>query len=92
MLHTLSKLTEAVHEDQKLGIRIAPGQVRLQPRPEDPYMWSFPPSKSHLFKTSLSQGTTSLYEQICKELNHSIEAIPRPEKMVVVMQKVWVHC
>lgn len=90
-LHALSKITEAVHEDQKLGIRIAPSQVRLQPRPEDPYMWSFPPSKSHLFKTSLSQGTTGLYEQICEELNRSIEAVPWPEKTDAVVRKVRVH-
>ena len=76
------------HGGQKLGIRIPPGQVRLQPRPEDPYLWSFPPSKSHLFKTSLSQGMIGLYEQICEELNRSIKAVPWHEKRDADVQEV----
>lgn len=65
------------HRDRKLGIQIPPDQIRLPSRPADPYVWSYHPSKEHLFSAPLSRGTISVYDEICNELDHSIEVVQR---------------
>jgi hypothetical protein len=67
-----NKLT---NPDDRLGIKIDPQAVRLQPAPEDGYAWSITDSKRHLLKSCLSNGTVGLYDEICKEIGHSIEAV-----------------
>ncbi|KAH1310236.1 hypothetical protein KXW65_006032, partial [Aspergillus fumigatus] len=69
----------ANHIYDRLGLRIQPQAVRLQPAPEDGYTWSVTDSKAHLMKTSLSSGTVGLYDAICKEIGRSIEAV-RPSR------------
>ncbi|KAH8430081.1 uncharacterized protein LDX57_007751 [Aspergillus melleus] len=59
----------------RLGLRIDPNEVRLQPAPQDGYVWSVTDSKAHLLETPLSNGTVGLYEEICRELGHSLEAV-----------------
>ena len=62
--------------DQRLGLQISPNNVRLQPRPDDQYSWSFAESQCHLFKSSLSNGSVGTYQALCSELGRSIEAVP----------------
>jgi len=62
--------------DDRLGLAVAPGMVRLQPQPEDGYSWSVTKSNAALLKSSLSTGTISLYQSICNELGRSLEAVP----------------
>ncbi|KAL2801504.1 hypothetical protein BJX63DRAFT_438789 [Aspergillus granulosus] len=71
-----NKLTNS---DDRLGIKLDPQAVRLQPTPEDGYAWSVTDSKRHLMKTCLSNGTVGLYDEICKEIGQSIEAV-RPTR------------
>ncbi|KAH8430174.1 uncharacterized protein LDX57_007844 [Aspergillus melleus] len=61
--------------DYRLGLRINPNEVRLQPAPQDGYIWSVTDSKAHLLETPLSNGTVGLYEEICRELGRSLEAV-----------------
>ncbi|KAJ5642295.1 hypothetical protein N7490_006295 [Penicillium lividum] len=71
--------------DQRLGLLVPPGRVRLQPSPEDGYAWSVSNSKEHLLKTCLGRGTVGLYQDIIDELGHSIEAVtPRTLQIAVV--------
>jgi hypothetical protein len=61
--------------DDQLRLVVAPERVRLQPRPEDGYAWSIARTNAGLLKSSLSSGSTSLYQLICKELGRSLEAV-----------------
>ncbi|KAI9041324.1 uncharacterized protein KD926_006900 [Aspergillus affinis] len=61
--------------DNRLGLRINPNEVHLQPAPQDGYAWSVTDSKAHLLKTPLSNGTVGLYEEICREFGNSLEAV-----------------
>ncbi|KAH8430117.1 uncharacterized protein LDX57_007795 [Aspergillus melleus] len=63
------------HIHNRLGLRIDPNEVRLQPAPQDGYVWSVTDSKAHLLETPLSNGTVGLYEEICRALGHSLEAV-----------------
>ncbi|KAJ6134793.1 hypothetical protein N7523_001115 [Penicillium sp. IBT 18751x] len=71
----------ATHIYDRLGLDIAPGLVRLQPRPEDRYAWSVTESNEFLLQSSLSSGTISLYQSICQALGHSLEAVT-PQTLV----------
>ncbi|KAJ5330516.1 hypothetical protein N7476_000299 [Penicillium atrosanguineum] len=71
----------ATHIYNRLGLVIAPGLVRLQPRPEDRYAWSVTESNDFLLQSSLSSGTISLYQSICQALGHSLEAVT-PQTLV----------
>lgn len=67
--------------DNRLGLRITPAEVRLQPSYEDGYAWAVTNHKGHLLERSLSNGTVGLYDAICEELNKSIEAV-HPETLI----------
>ncbi|KAJ5640345.1 uncharacterized protein N7484_008207 [Penicillium longicatenatum] len=71
--------------DQRLGLVIPPGRVRLQPSPEDGYAWSASNSKEHLLKTNLGRGTVGLYQDIIDELGKSIEAVTPPSLQLSVV-------
>lgn len=61
--------------DERLGLLVAPSQVRLQPSTQDGYAWSVTKSKESLLQTSLSNGTVGLYQAIREELGRSLEAV-----------------
>ncbi|CAG7935238.1 unnamed protein product [Penicillium salamii] len=65
----------AAHIYDRLRLVVAPERVRLQPRPEDGYAWSVARTNANLLKSSLSSGSTRLYQVICRELGHSLEAV-----------------
>lgn len=72
-------LTELVTET-RLGISVAPSDVRLIPGRQDPYKWSFPSEKRYLFQKHLSKHCIQAYKEICAgvedDKNAFIEAIP----------------
>jgi hypothetical protein len=59
----------------RLGLIVAPNQVRLHPRPEDGYAWSVTEPNKHLLQSSLSDGKIRIYRSICEELGRSLEAV-----------------
>ena len=64
---------------KKLGIKIKPAQVRLQPGVEDGYVWSLVPEKEHLFKEylftkQLSKHSYGAYAELCCGVGVSSEA------------------
>ncbi|OQE67199.1 hypothetical protein PENNAL_c0175G07536 [Penicillium nalgiovense] len=59
----------------RLRLVVAPERVRLQPRPEDGYAWSVMGTNADLLKSSLSSGSTRLYQLICRKLGRSLEAV-----------------
>lgn len=61
--------------DERLGLLVDPGQVRLQPSTQDGYAWSVTKSKESLLQTSLSNSTVGLYQAIREELGRSLEAV-----------------
>ncbi|KAJ5215570.1 uncharacterized protein N7498_001977 [Penicillium cinerascens] len=65
----------AAHIRLRLGLVVAPNQVRLQPRAEDGYAWSVTEPNRHLLQSSLSGGNVRLYRSICDELGRSLEAV-----------------
>ncbi|KAJ5666548.1 uncharacterized protein N7477_008996 [Penicillium maclennaniae] len=65
----------AAHIQLRLGLVVAPNQVRLQPRAEDKYAWSVTEPNKHLLQSSLSGGNVRLYRSICEELGRSLEAV-----------------
>ncbi|KAG2026553.1 hypothetical protein GB937_001334 [Aspergillus fischeri] len=77
----------ANHIYNRLGLRIAPSKVRLQPSPDDGYAWSVTDKSAHLLRDSLSSGSVGQYEAICEGLGVSIEAV-HPE---VVMDDRTTH-
>ncbi|CAG8074690.1 hypothetical protein N7541_000109 [Penicillium brevicompactum] len=65
----------SAHIHNRLGLDVAPSQVRLQPPVEDGYAWSVTESKKSLLQSSLSNGTVGLFRAICEELGRSLEAV-----------------
>ncbi|KAJ5972501.1 uncharacterized protein N7479_002419 [Penicillium vulpinum] len=65
----------SAHIYNRLGLDVAPSQVRLQPLVEDGYAWSVTESKKSLLQSSLSNGTVGLFRAICEELGRSLEAV-----------------
>jgi hypothetical protein len=61
--------------DNRLGLVVAPGQVRLQPSAGDGYAWSVTESKKSLLQSNLGSGSVGLYRSICEELGRSLEAV-----------------
>jgi hypothetical protein len=61
--------------DLRLGLIVAPNQVRLHPRPEDGYAWSVTEPSKHLLQSSLSDGNIRIYRSIREELGRSLEAV-----------------
>ncbi|KAJ5904731.1 uncharacterized protein N7473_001647 [Penicillium subrubescens] len=74
--HDDSQITANLFVDERLGLTIAPGQVRLQPLPGDGYSWSATGTSAALLKKSLSSGNIWFYQSICEELGRSLEAVP----------------
>ena len=52
----------------RLGIMVDPSEVRLIPRDEDRYRWSYLDHKAHLFVKQLSKHNVSGYRQLCREV------------------------
>ncbi|CAG8268407.1 unnamed protein product [Penicillium salamii] len=65
----------SAHIHNRLGLDVAPSEVRLQPPVEDGYAWSVTESKKSLLQSSLSNGTVGLFRAICEELGRSLEAV-----------------
>ncbi|KAJ6033789.1 uncharacterized protein N7446_007918 [Penicillium canescens] len=65
----------SAHIHNRLGLDIAPSQVRLQPPVEDGYAWSVTESKKSLLQSSLSNGSVGLFRAISEELGRSLEAV-----------------
>ncbi|CAG8278537.1 unnamed protein product, partial [Penicillium olsonii] len=59
----------------RLGLVVAPSQVRLQPSAGDGYAWSVTESKKSLLQSNLGSGSVGLYRSICEELGRSLEAV-----------------
>lgn len=68
-------LTQLIFLDNRLRLVVPPEKVRLHPRPEDGYAWSVAGANADLLKSSLSGGSTRLYQLICRELGRSLEAV-----------------
>jgi chromosome segregation ATPase len=61
----------------RLGIPVSPEEVRLIPKPEDPYKWAFIPQKRHLFQKQLSEHCIRAYKEISRGIDdEAFEAIP----------------
>lgn len=65
----------SIHIYDRLGLVVAPAQVRLQPPPGYGYAWSVTESMAFLLKSNLSSGTVGLFQTIYKELGRSLEAV-----------------
>lgn len=62
---------------QQLQIKIDPKDVRLRPRPDDPYRWQVPRSKSRLFKKQISKHCIRDSKEIFNSIGISINAVPK---------------
>ncbi|KAJ5142476.1 uncharacterized protein N7515_001263 [Penicillium bovifimosum] len=69
------------HIHERLGLKVPPNRVRLQPRSEDGYAWSVAEGYEYLLATSLSNGSVGRYGSIIDNLGRSIEAI-HPKTLV----------
>lgn len=73
----LSPLRNFVEE--KLGLKIKPVEVRLKPRPSDPYAWKVLSGKelffSDVFSRNLSEHSVNTYRLLCKEVGNTFEAV-----------------
>ncbi|KAJ5135379.1 uncharacterized protein N7515_004657 [Penicillium bovifimosum] len=76
--YVTSKSNAHIPGDERLGLTVAPGRVRLQPSAGDGYAWSVSKSQEYLLKSNLSNGTVGLYQAILDALGHSIEAVSPP--------------
>ncbi|CAG8902347.1 unnamed protein product [Penicillium nalgiovense] len=65
----------AAHIHDRVGLVVAPSQVRLQPSAGDGYAWSVTESKKSLLQSNLGSGSVGLYRSICEELGRSLEAV-----------------
>ncbi|CAG8074424.1 unnamed protein product [Penicillium salamii] len=65
----------AAHIHDRLGLVVAPSQVRLQPSAGDGYAWSVTEYKKSLLQSNLGSGSVGLYRSICEELGRSLEAV-----------------
>lgn len=62
-------------QEQQLGFRIDPLEVRLITRPDDPYAWSYMPAKAHLFQKHLSKHTMGACVELYHEVGKTFEAV-----------------
>lgn len=60
-----------------LKLLIDPKEVRLLPRPTDPYLWQYLPERGHLFTKQLSKHNIGAFREICRELGSSIIVFAR---------------
>ncbi|KAH8743333.1 hypothetical protein F5883DRAFT_441072 [Diaporthe sp. PMI_573] len=70
----------AQHIYSRLGIKIKPIDVRLNPRETDFYSWRVIQGKeelySKMFTKNLSDHSTGTYRLLCREVGKSFEAVP----------------
>ncbi|QKX60491.1 uncharacterized protein TRUGW13939_07636 [Talaromyces rugulosus] len=59
----------------ELGIVVNPNEIRLKPRPDDPYRWRLSPSKQSLFKNQLSKQGTRGCKEIFRSVGETITAV-----------------
>lgn len=66
--------------DSRLGIKIKPVDVRLNPREIDFYSWRVTQGKeelySRVFAKNLSDHSTGTYRLLCREVGKSFQAVP----------------
>lgn len=60
---------------ERLGVKVEPQDVRLQPSEDSCYAWSVMPGKEYLLDTNLGRGCTGLYQEIQQHLGSTIEAV-----------------
>ena len=65
-----------IPSESRTGIEIEPSQVRLIPRPDDPYTWKVLPEKKYLFSKNISDHSISAYKELCGEIGVLFEAVP----------------
>lgn len=75
MHHAPRLVVDPSTTEDRLGILVPPAEVRLIPKPEDPYRWRYLPEKSYLFKKNLSKHTLMGYRDIHASANVSFEAV-----------------
>ncbi|KAI2624291.1 hypothetical protein GGR54DRAFT_638170 [Hypoxylon sp. NC1633] len=63
------------HIEEKLGIAVAPSQVRLHSTLEDGYSWQVLDDKKYLFSKNLSDHTAKSYKELCDGIGVSFEAV-----------------
>lgn len=67
--------TTDVEQEQQLGFRIDPLEVRLITSSDDPYTWSYMPEKAHLFQKHLSKHTMGACVELYDEVGKTFEAV-----------------
>ncbi|KAJ5230974.1 hypothetical protein N7489_011682 [Penicillium chrysogenum] len=77
----------AAHIYDRLGLVVAPSQVRLQPSAGDGYAWSVTESKKSLLQSNLGGGSVGLYRSICEELGRSLEAVTPQTLQVAQLER-----
>ncbi|KAJ6022344.1 hypothetical protein N7499_002891 [Penicillium canescens] len=77
----------AAHINDRLGLVVAPSQVRLQPSAGDGYAWSVTESKKSLLQSNLGGGSVGLYRSICEELGWSLEAVTPQTLQVAQLER-----
>ena len=60
----------------RLGITVEPSQVRLVPRPDDPYAWKVLPEKQALFSKNMSDHSIGAYKELWAGVGETFEAVP----------------
>jgi hypothetical protein len=56
------------NKDERLGLRVRPSEVRLQPSEKDAYSWLFSNATSHFFDRQLSDMSTNMYIELSNGL------------------------
>ncbi|OQD91563.1 hypothetical protein PENVUL_c276G07512 [Penicillium vulpinum] len=77
----------AAHIYDRLGLVVAPADVRLQPSVGDKYAWSVTESKKSLLQSNLGRGSVGLYKSICEELGRSLEAVTPQTLQVTQLER-----
>ncbi|OQD77405.1 hypothetical protein PENANT_c106G08603 [Penicillium antarcticum] len=77
----------AAHIYDRLGLVVAPCQVRLQPSAGDGYAWSVTESKKSLLQSNLGSGSVGLYRSIREELGRSLEAVTPQTLLVAQLER-----
>ena len=71
---SLATCTDAAQE-QQIGVRVDPLEVRLITSQDEPYKWSYLPEKAHLFQKHLSKHTIGAYVELFDEVGKTFEAM-----------------
>ena len=62
--------------DERLGLSIAPEDVRLITNREDQYKWVYLPCAQYLFTKQLSKHTLKVYTEMFAMIGATFEAVP----------------